>query len=161
MIDAPVTPFPPLTELLPHAPPMILLDAVVARTHDSITCEVGVRAGAPFCGPRGVDAVVALEYMAQAAGIYAGLATHAGGEPVRPGFLIGCSELDLEVDIVPVNTRLLVEVKQVWGDADLGQFQGKVHDDAQVIATATFNVARAPQDMLKTMPDDTKPMEPS
>jgi predicted hotdog family 3-hydroxylacyl-ACP dehydratase len=151
---------PPLYELLPHAPPMILLDALVARAPDGVLCELTVRADAPFCTETGVDAVVALEYMAQAAGVFAGLATAETSRRVRPGFLIGCSELDLELAHIPIGTRLIVEVRQIWGDAELGQFSGTVRTEDEVpVASAKFNVARGPE-LPKSLNEMERPNEP-
>jgi predicted hotdog family 3-hydroxylacyl-ACP dehydratase len=139
--------FPPLIELVPHTPPMVLLDAVVAHGTDFVTCALTVRADAPFVGPDGVAALVSLEYMAQAAAAFAGLGAIADLAPIRWGFLIGCSELTLHRDVIPVGSRLLVESRQVWGDSTFGQFTGVVRfDDGTVISTATMGVARASGD---------------
>ena len=92
--------FPPIETLVPHAAPMILLDRIVARAPDRVTCELTVRPDAPFVEADGVAAVVALEYMAQAAAVFAGLRSVADGAPIRWGFLIGCSELNLEREVL-------------------------------------------------------------
>lgn len=136
--------FAPPADYLPHDPPMVLLDAVVAKEGVGVTCTLVVREGAAFVSAAGVRAVVTLEYMAQAAGVYAGIEARARHEPIRWGFLIGCSELVLAVDMLPVGTALRVEARRVWGDARLGQFECRVaRASGEPVAAATLNVAQA------------------
>src|SRR2546428_8966610 len=108
---------PPVTALLPHAPPMVLLDEVLEHEGDCMACSVTVREGAPFVRDGRVATVVALEYMAQCIAAFAGLDALASGDGPRIGFLIGCRELQLLRDAIPVGTTLAIEVKRVWGDA--------------------------------------------
>lgn len=139
--------FAALADYLPHDPPMVLLDSVIAKHDGEVTCALQIREGAPFVDAGRVRAVVALEYMAQAAGVYAGIESRAQREPIRWGFLIGCSELVLTTDAFVVGTQLIVAAKRVWGDARLGQFDCWVdlqHEDRRErVASATLNVARA------------------
>lgn len=135
--------FPPLVELLPHRPPMLLLDSVVTSGPDLVICTLTVRAGDPYVGPNGVAALLSLEYMAQAAAAYVGLSAIADHAPIRWGLLIGCSELHLHMNVIPIGSQLLVESRQVWGDSTFGQFKGIVSlDDGIVVSTATMTVAR-------------------
>lgn len=142
----PMLRFPPIADLVPHAAPMLLLDRIVTRGTDSVTCALDVRKGEPFVDDEGLPAVIALEYMAQAAAVFAGLASVESHAPIRWGFLIGCSEFRLEFGRVALGAELHVQAQQVWGDSELGQFKGVVRmADGTLVATATMNVARAPE----------------
>jgi predicted hotdog family 3-hydroxylacyl-ACP dehydratase len=77
-------------DLLPHAPPMVLLDRVVDWTETTVTAALTIRPETPFFEPRrGVPSHVGIEWMAQACGLFAGLEAKSTGQPVRLGFLLG------------------------------------------------------------------------
>jgi predicted hotdog family 3-hydroxylacyl-ACP dehydratase len=85
--------FPPIQDLLPHRPPMLLLDAVVGFDEESAQCSVTIHESSTFFDDGGVPAWVALEYCAQCVAAFAGLkAHHSGGEP-RIGLLVAAREL--------------------------------------------------------------------
>ena len=69
---------PHVRELVPHEPPMLLLDAVRSYDGDTIVCAVTIAADGLFVeqlnGQPGVPALIGLEYMAQCVAAYAGLA---------------------------------------------------------------------------------------
>jgi predicted hotdog family 3-hydroxylacyl-ACP dehydratase len=132
--------FPTIAELLPHAPPMILLDEVVEAHPGRLLARVTLHAGSPFVDGDRVPALVAIEYMAQAIGAYAGLRARAAAEPVRIGYLLGTRELKLEVDAFRVGDALTVEVTHVWGDDQIGSFQCAVIRAGRTVATALVTV---------------------
>ena len=71
-------------ELLPHAPPMVLLDRVLEWDDESILAELTIGPSTPFLDVgRGVPAHVGLEWMAQTCGLFAGLdqPPHGGQRP--------------------------------------------------------------------------------
>ena len=61
-----------VAELLPHDPPMVLIDKVLSYDENSLVAEVAIRPDSAFCGANGVPGWVGIEYMAQA------IAAHAG-----------------------------------------------------------------------------------
>ncbi|HEX3694693.1 MAG TPA: hypothetical protein VH374_04820 [Polyangia bacterium] len=142
-MTAPMT-FPPIRDLVPHKPPMLLLDRVVAHDADSVTCEVVIAADSPFVENGRVPAVIGIEYMAQCVATFAGLSAHAGGKPPRIGFLLGCRELTLAVDAFLVGDALLVEARRAWGDSDLGNFVCRVQRGGETVASGTLNVYQGP-----------------
>src|SRR5438552_53932 len=132
--------FPPLAELLPHSPPMILLDTVVDRDERSIACAVRVRPDMPFARDGHVPALLAIEYMAQAVAAYAGLLARDEGRPIRIGYLLGTRELTLDVERFDVGDELIVRARHVWGDATLGTFDCDIDRAGTRSAAATLNV---------------------
>ena len=138
--------WPPVLELVPHEPPMSLLDEVLDFQADTMVCAVTIRADAPFVQPAGVQAVVTLEYMAQCVAAWAGLTGRLMGQPVRIGFLIGCREMLLHRDRIAIGTCLTVVCKRVWGDSVLGSFECEVSDEAGCVATALLSTAQAGAD---------------
>ena len=84
-----MTTFPPIEALVPHKPPMLLLDRVLSYSTDYVSCEVEIRVDSPFVRDGVVPAIVGLEYMAQCVAAFAGLSARHKGEAPRIGFLLG------------------------------------------------------------------------
>jgi predicted hotdog family 3-hydroxylacyl-ACP dehydratase len=144
-----VSAFPPVAELVPHAAPMLLLDAVTCHEPGHARCLVALREDSPFVEGGRVGAIVAIEYMAQAVAAYAGLQGRAAGQPPRIGLLLGTRELRLLVRDLAAGDVLDVDVRHVFGDAQLGTFQCTVERRPppgagpaapELVAAATLNV---------------------
>ena len=128
---------PDLRDLVPHEPPMLLLDAVQSYDDESVVCTVTIAPDGLFVeqqnGQPRVPAVIGLEYMAQCVAAYAGLTARQGGRPPRIGFLIGCRELRLDAEAFSVGDTLEVEARRVWGENDLGSFACAVKRAGEVL----------------------------
>lgn len=112
-----MTPYPPIVELVPHRPPMLLLDRVLSYDGERVVCETVLEAGSPFVEQGRVPAVVGIEYMAQAIAAGAGLSARDSGETTaRMGFLLGCRDSAIAVDSFQVGDRLTVEARRTWGE---------------------------------------------
>ncbi len=131
---------PPVAELLPHAPPMVLIDELVEAAEGRVAARVTLRPDSPFVEDGRVPAIVAIEYMAQTIGAYAGLRARAAGGPPRIGFLLGTRELSLDVDAFAVGDELTIEARHVFGDEQLGSFQCELRRAGQTLASALVNV---------------------
>lgn len=134
--------FPQIGDLVPHRPPMLLLDHVVESEPERLLCAVTVRADAAFVEENGVQMIVTLEYMAQCVAAFAGLQARGAGDPVQIGYLIGCRQMTLNGDRIAIGTYLTLESKRVWGDNALGSFQCSVHDGDTCVASALLSVAQ-------------------
>ncbi len=137
-----MTQFPPVEELLPHRAPMLLLDELTGWDGTTAECAVSIETGRPFVSATGADPIVVIEYMAQCVAAWAGLSARERDLPVEIGFLIGCRELIMHRQTLPLGLRLQVTASRVWGDDRLGKFDCEVTDASGVVATATLSVAR-------------------
>jgi len=133
---------PPIADVLPHSGPMILLDEVVAFDGAGVRCRVTIRPGSMFVDHGRVPAIVALEYMAQAAAAHAGLEGQSRGEGPRVGYILGTRELSLEVDDFEVGDELVVEARRLEGDERLVRFRCIVTRQGERVASADLNVLR-------------------
>lgn len=132
--------FPALTELLPHRPPMLLLDRVVAFDEESAACEVEIRESSTFFEPGGVPAWVALEYCAQTIAAYAGLKTRASGGEPKIGLLVAARELKLHTTLFAAGDTLLIRVRREFGEERIGRFACEVVRAGAVVASASLSV---------------------
>ena len=136
-------PYPPPAALLPHTPPMILIDEVVEYSFPHLVCRLRLGPDSQFVEDGQVPALVALEYMAQTVGALIGLRALARGEPIRIGFLLGTRELSLSLDHFEVGDELLVRAEHLFGEAALGSFRCAIHRLGQEVARAQLNAYRS------------------
>jgi predicted hotdog family 3-hydroxylacyl-ACP dehydratase len=132
---------PAVAELLPHGPPMVLLDEMVEDTENSLTTALTIRPKSQFAvAGHGVPAHVAIEYMAQTCGAFAGLEAHRTGQPVRLGFLLGTRRYLAFVPWLLIGWRLTVTATVVFREGQMGVFDCLVRHEAAEIATAQITV---------------------
>lgn len=131
---------PPIAELLPHRPPMLLLDELVEHAPGRARCRVRLRPDSPFMEDGRVRAVVAIEYMGQAAAACAGLAARQGGRPPAPALLLGTRQLTLAVGHFAAGDELVVEAERRAEDDRISSFRCAVRRDGATVAEAVLNV---------------------
>lgn len=82
--------FPSVAELLPHAGGMRLLERVVSHGAEGTACETHSARSQLFRRPDGtLPSWIAIEWMAQCAGVHGALAARALGKRIEIGFLVG------------------------------------------------------------------------
>ncbi len=129
----------PVEELLPHDPPMVLLDRVTSFDESTLTAEVEIRADSMFGRDEGVPGWVGIEYMAQAVAAHAGYKARLdGGEP-EIGYLLGTRAYKCSVPAFPVGATLQVHIESLFVEMGLGAFDCRI-DMGETIATAKINV---------------------
>jgi predicted hotdog family 3-hydroxylacyl-ACP dehydratase len=134
--------FPPVRELVPQRPPMLLLDRVLAWEGDGLVCAATVAAEWLLVEGDAMPAAGLLEVMAQAVAALHGLQGRARGEPVRVGLLLGCRELTLHAPRVRVGEALTVRAAQSFGMDALAEFRCTVEGAAGRLAEGTLHVVR-------------------
>lgn len=131
---------PDLQDLMPHRPPMLLLDELVSSDAESAICAVTVRADSIFAEGGRVPAWVALEYCAQCVAVFAGLRARANGDAPRLGLLVAARELTLETDWFDKGDVLQVCARLVFGESRVGRFECEVRRAGIAVATASLSV---------------------
>lgn len=138
----------PVSALLPHRDPMMLLDEVVQWDGQTLTVQVTIRPTSLFLEDGGVPAEVGIEYMAQACGAFVGVQAREAGEPVRIGFLLGSRHYRLYRGRFAVGDRLLVSVSPVFRDEAMATFEGRIEIGAELAAEAQLTVYQPPSSEL-------------
>lgn len=132
---------PAITELVPHAGPMCLLDRVLAAEGERLSAEVVVPAQGLFSQDGGVGAWVGIEYMAQAVAAWAGWQARQLGLPPRIGLLLGTRRYRCSVARFAAGQCLRVDIERGYqADNGLGQFECRIHADGVELASATLTV---------------------
>jgi predicted hotdog family 3-hydroxylacyl-ACP dehydratase len=137
-----------IDKLLTHRPPMLLIDKVVAYDDASVVASLRVTESSPFLTPEGVPGHVALEYMAQACGAYAGAMALDAGEPVKIGFLLGTRLCKVLVPWFRIGDLLFISASIVFHDEQLAAFDCKIEIDGQLAAEAQLKVYQPDSDLL-------------
>jgi predicted hotdog family 3-hydroxylacyl-ACP dehydratase len=133
---------PRILDVVPHRPPMLLLDEIVAWDGERVECRVVLRDDSPFVEGGRVASTLAIEYMAQCIAVFVGLEAHYRGSPIPLGYLVGAREISLPADGFRVGDALSVEASPIWGGETLGSFRCKVERMGEVVARGALNVYR-------------------
>lgn len=129
----------PVSELLPHDPPMVLLDRVTSWEESTLVAEVNIRPDSMLCEDDGVPAWVGIEYLAQAVAAHAGCLARQQGEPPSVGYLLGTRSYKCSVAAFPIGATLTIYIESLFVEMGLGAFACRIESD-RVLATATINV---------------------
>lgn len=118
--------FPPVSELVPQRPPMLLLDEVVAWDGATLRCAATVGADWLLLADDSLPAAALLEVMAQTVAALHGLQGRVRGEPVHVGLLLGCRALALHVPRLQIGERVLASARQSFGMDAVAEFHCQV-----------------------------------
>lgn len=132
-------PFRPVAELLPHAPPALLLTEVLAGGAGAILCAGIIPGDHPLAAGGEVPGFLAIELGAQAAAALEALARPAGGRP-RIGYLVGVRDAHLPARL-PTGCTLHVTALPAGGAAALAVYDIQVAQEgaAEPLATGTIS----------------------
>ncbi len=130
----------PIDALLPHRPPMVLLDKVIAYDNATIVASVAIAESSLFLTREGVPGHVGIEYMAQACGAFAGVQALDAREPVKIGFLLGTRLCRVLRPWFCIGDRLIVTAAIVFRDEQMAAFDCRIGIDGQIAADAQLKV---------------------
>jgi predicted hotdog family 3-hydroxylacyl-ACP dehydratase len=136
-------PIYPVERVLPHRPPMILIDEMVVRTSDRIVATTTVRrTDLHFRPGRGTPAHVALEWMAQTCAAYAGSEALDEGRAVRIGFLLGTRDFQATRGWFAEGTHLHIRARLEYHDAEIANFACEIAQSLEgpAVVKASLNV---------------------
>lgn len=137
------SPFPPITELIPHRPPMVLLDEVIACEPGRVTCRATLQPDCVFAVDGFVHPAALIELVAQACAAYVRLLPGDGDGPPRLGLIMGSREASFEVDRLAVGEVLTVVAQKQYGESQLASFVGTVTRGTTLCATIQLSVVDA------------------
>lgn len=140
---APTAPLGPVADYLPHRPPMLLIDEIVAFADDRVVCRTKLAPDCVFAVEGRVHASAMIELVAQACAIYSGLRSARDGEPMRLGLLMGCREITFAVESFAIGEQLTVAATRVYGHQQMASFTGTVHRGDELCATVQLSVVDA------------------
>ena len=115
--------YPSIEQLLPHRPPMILIDRLVQADGSTTVCEVTIGPHSMFLQADGVPAFVGIEYMAQTVAAHGGYQSYLEGQPIAVGLLLGTRRLETHCQFFELGQTLRIEATHIWGQHELMRFR--------------------------------------
>ncbi|MBF0460367.1 MAG: hypothetical protein HQL87_03135 [Magnetococcales bacterium] len=132
----------PATFLLPHLPPMVLLDAAIRADEQSLTAVTRITADHPFMTRAGVPIHVGVEMMAQTCGAFVGWQSLTLGETIRPGLLLGVRQFTASVPFLHQGEQIESQATVVMLEEELGVFACRLLCRDEEIACAQLSLMR-------------------
>jgi predicted hotdog family 3-hydroxylacyl-ACP dehydratase len=121
---------------------MLMLARVLAHTPEETVCALAQGGGTLFRDADGyVPAYLALEAMAQAAAVHAGLATRAGRRAPGAALLLGSRRLQLSAQRLAPGRALRVHARHQRGEAGLVVFECALRDETGGVSLAEGRVS--------------------
>ena len=138
---------PSVAELLPHAGPMRLLHRVLEHGPEGAACEARAADAAIFRDAAGrIPAWVAIEWMAQCAGVHGALAILSPDAGPSVGYLASVQKLRFGTSSVPADALLRVEARREATSGGLHAFACRAETaDGALVAEGRLAVF-APRD---------------
>lgn len=133
----------PVTDYLPHRPPMLLIDRIDDATSVGSDCFATIKPDCVFLQDGHVHPSAMIEFVAQACAIAAGVEDQRAGAPPRLGFIVGCREVLFAVDKFSVGDELTIVVRKILGGDQLAAFNGTVSRGGVVCVTIQLSVVEA------------------
>jgi predicted hotdog family 3-hydroxylacyl-ACP dehydratase len=134
--------YPPIDTLIPHKPPMMLIDEIAGEVDDGVIVIARPNSRAWYANEDGsMPAWIGIELMAQAISAWAGLQAYKTGMPPRKGFLIGTREYKSKSSSFTAGKELFIEVHKVYSESQgLAAFNCLIRDDTTMLAEAVVIV---------------------
>ncbi|MGF6757226.1 beta-hydroxyacyl-ACP dehydratase [Paraburkholderia sp. GAS42] len=134
--------FGPIETILPHRGTMLLVDAVLTCTDDTLTAEARVRSDAWYSDDEGaMPAWIGIELMAQAIAAHIALLAMRAGGRARPGVLLGSRSYTTLLPAFPAGARLTIEAKELLrSEEGHGAYECAIDHDGVRCAEAVVKV---------------------
>ncbi|HYS43510.1 MAG TPA: hypothetical protein VEM32_05965 [Geobacteraceae bacterium] len=130
----------PAESLIPHRPPMRLVDTLLSVADGSGVTEACPAAGCILADARGeLDAAALVELIAQSYAAVKGYDDLANGRPVKKGFLVGVRKLRITGRAFTGN-RLLTTIRTVGTFEGFAVAEGEIVCAGETIAAGTIKL---------------------
>jgi len=132
---------PDLDDLLPHRPPMRLVEGIEAETDGGVVCSMRVPERSAFTERGSAPALIALEMAAQSAAVFEALLRFRGAEGggARVGYLVGARDVRFARDRVPVGQTLFAAVRLSGNAPPLCTYDFDVAGSGGMVAAGTLS----------------------
>ena len=104
--------FPDITQLVPHRPPMLLVDEVVSLEGAKVVCRTTLTPETPFVEGGEAPVLLAIELFAQSAAVLTSLLAVQTGATIDSGALLGTREIRFFGDTLRAGEVLDIHVEQ-------------------------------------------------
>ncbi|MCB9596099.1 MAG: hypothetical protein H6719_25480 [Sandaracinaceae bacterium] len=131
---------PAIDALIPHRPPMLLVDEVIHHDGLRVTCRTTIREDMPFVADGEVPLLVALELFAQSACSLVSLLAGDRGVPMAGGAVLGTRKLELHGDVLRVGDVVDIHCEEKMAIGPTAQIQCRLERAGELLAEGSINV---------------------
>lgn len=131
---------PAIDTLIPHRPPMLLVDEVVAHEGMTVVCRTTIREDMPFVSDGEVPMLVALELFAQSACSLVSLLAQRGGAPMMSGAFLGTRKVELHAPSLKVGDVVDIHCEEKMAIGPTAQIECRLERAGEVLAEGSINV---------------------
>lgn len=123
-----------IEDIIPHRDRMKLVDEIIELSDDAATTAATATERWPLCRGGYIDALVAVELVAQTAAISIGAKRkRESGSGEGRGWIVGIKNAEFRTDRIPVNSRLVTTSRVVLSQDAYSMIEGTVVlGDAQI-----------------------------
>ncbi len=130
---------PELDALLPHRPPMRLVESVVAETAEGLVCTARVPAACALAHHGFAPALAGIEAAAQTAAVWEALRrSRSGAAGARIGYLVALRDVALYAERIPVDVPLLAAVRLEAAAPPLTHYRVEAWFDGKALLQGTI-----------------------
>lgn len=135
------------SELLPHRPPMLLVDRIltadIARDYICAAVQCSENDLLYDSELNGIMTSAAVEIMAQSIGLLSGYSDLQKGHSLASmGKLLSIKQYQVYTNAIPVNTPLQAEARGIMNAPPIGVYECKLKAGEQLLAEAELTVLR-------------------
>lgn len=136
-----------IKEVVPHAPPMILIDELVEVGLEHARCRVKIDKNCLFFDRTAgfVPSYVGIEFMAQTIAAWAGFHSRKRGEKPSIGFLLGGRRYKSEISVFEEGLELDISCERLTKNDNMAAFSCVIEHDGTVLATCDLTVYELPE----------------
>ncbi|MBX3272358.1 MAG: hypothetical protein KF729_19015 [Sandaracinaceae bacterium] len=131
---------PPITELLPHRPPMLLVDEVIRHEGLRVTCRTTIREDMPFVSDGQAPMLVALELFAQSACSLVALLAVGRRTAMMGGAFLGTRKVALHADALFVGDVVDIHCEERMAIGPTAQIECRLERAGELLAEGAINV---------------------
>jgi predicted hotdog family 3-hydroxylacyl-ACP dehydratase len=130
----------PAAGLIPHRPPMLLVDRLISFDSGSGIVEACLDSGSILVDSTGrLDKVALVEILAQGYATIKGYDDLINGKPVQEGFLVGIRKLKLSGEAF-AGERLSISIKTVGSFEGFAVVEGEIRRADEIIASGSLKL---------------------
>lgn len=140
----------PAERLVRHRRRMRLIEFVKTPTRSGLQAEATVSEAWPLIVNGNVSSIICIELVAQA---ISALSTWRRGEGAKPqvGLLVGIKEVEFYHGNIPVMTKLIIHIEELYQLGGYAVFKGKVKSDLVTYCEAIIQVVEPKNEELSSI----------
>jgi len=140
--------------MIPHRRRMRLIDRIKNPDQQGLQAETTVRDVWPMYKNGAVSSIMCIELIAQSVSAFATWLRGSGASP-RVGFLVGIKTAEFNSATLPIDTHLVITVKEISRVGNYGVFRGEVSSGPTSFCAAVIQVIDPDRSTLQKIKEQT------